>query len=304
MPRKKKNISRSRKSGRKVKAAAQSSPGSTTSTASITAPAAVLDQQKLQQLYTAMLKCRALSRRVQEISSKPEGFAAREAVFAGTLAHSRRDDCVVAAQDAPLIALLRGAQLTSVVAQPISDPISDPIDPSDTAKVSPGQLALIRGMGQARDLLQSGKVALVFCGNDPGALAFQREAVALAAKHKAPVVCLIETNLSLLTAGEHRTGKKRKRTQGHFPEIVVDGADVVAVFRVAQEAVRRARNGQGPSLITCVMPDEGTPDPLAFMEQYLRRKNLWSDEWQRRIADDFTVELDAALTSHQQTSRE
>jgi len=164
-------------------------------------------------------------------------------------------------------------------------------------------------MGQAKEMFDSGRVALVFCGEDPAALAFQTEALALAAKYKAPVVCLIETSLSSL--GE-RT-KTRKPPQHQFPEIVVDGADVVAIFRVAQEAIRRARTGHGPSLIKCVMPDsavaqpeDGTPestrDPLAFMEHYLRGRNLWSAEWHRKIADDFTAEFETARASLAQPS--
>jgi TPP-dependent pyruvate/acetoin dehydrogenase alpha subunit len=78
--------------------------------------------------------------------------------------------------------------------------------------------------------------------------------------------------------------------------IAVDGADVVAVFRVAQEAIRRARTGHGPSLIKCVVPDEDH-DPLEFMEQYLRRKNAWSDEWQVNIAYDFAAQLNSILLS-------
>ncbi|HZD93695.1 MAG TPA: hypothetical protein VE133_05530, partial [Candidatus Sulfotelmatobacter sp.] len=84
-----------------------------------------------------------------------------------------------------------------------------------------------------------------------------------------------------------------------------DGADVVAVFRVVQEAVRRARAGHGPSLILCVMPEassaqmvrKSTHDPLAFMERYLRRRKLWSNEWQKKILDGFRKELDKAVAS-------
>ena len=38
-----------------------------------------------------------------------------------------------------------------------------------------------------------------------------------------------------------------------FPGIIVDGSDVVAVWRVAQESIHRARNGAGPTLIDCRM---------------------------------------------------
>ena len=36
-----------------------------------------------------------------------------------------------------------------------------------------------------------------------------------------------------------------------FPSILVDGNDVVAVWRAAQESIHRARNGAGPTLIEC-----------------------------------------------------
>jgi pyruvate dehydrogenase E1 component alpha subunit len=302
MPRSDKTSSRTRKSpepkkGRaklsaisagKAPAPAVVNPGS--------APAAVLNEQKLQHLYSSMLKCRMLARRVQEISTSPqENVAGREAVLAGALAHLQREDSVVVAHSAFLAGFLRGEPLNALAAQQLSNTAGPAHE-----KASPAQLALAQGMGLAKKLLGSGKVVLAFCGQDPAVPGFQQEALALAAKHKAPIVCLIETNLSS-SAGEQRRGKK-KPAQRRFPEIVVDGADVVAVFRVAQEAIRRARTGHGPSLIKCVMPEEVSAgpqdgavivhDPLAFMERYLRQRNLWSEEWRRSIADEFQRELE------------
>ena len=224
----------------------------------------------------------------------------REAVLAGTLAHSRRHDRVVTAQNAALAALLRGDPLVSVLAQLHSS--SADASSTEQAKESPAQLALIRGIGQAKDLSDTGSIALVFCGEDPSALSFRQEALAITAKHKAPLVCLIETTLSAL-AGEDGPVKKRSKAAPHrFPVIAVDGADVVAIFRVTQEAIRRARSGHGPSLIQCVMPDLGAHDPLAFMEQYLRRKNLWSDERHEELVSEFAAELDSALASIESAS--
>ncbi|HET9836794.1 MAG TPA: thiamine pyrophosphate-dependent enzyme [Candidatus Angelobacter sp.] len=232
-----------------------------------------------------------LCRIAQEIAAPQQIVAGREAVLAGALTHSRRDDYVATSQNAVLAALLRGDQPSSLLAQLFSQDAG----PNAPPQATPGQLALIKAMGASRDLLGSGRVALAFCGADPAALSFQKEALALAAKHKAPVVCLIETTLSSLDAENQASKRKTKRAEPQFPVIVVDGADVVAIFRVVQEAVRRARHGQGPSLVECVMPDQGTADPLVFIEQYLRRKNLWSDEWQRGIADEFAAQLDRAL---------
>jgi TPP-dependent pyruvate/acetoin dehydrogenase alpha subunit len=94
-----------------------------------------------------------------------------------------------------------------------------------------------------------------------------------------------------------------------YPRIPVDGCDVVGVFRVTQEAIRRAREGHGPALIECLTARSSasatndiaktsaqylTQDPLSFMEQYLRRRDLWSDEWPQSIIDGFNRQLNEA----------
>ena len=38
----------------------------------------------------------------------------------------------------------------------------------------------------------------------------------------------------------------------NIPGVRVDGKDVIAVYQAAEEAVQRARRGEGPSLIECV----------------------------------------------------
>ncbi len=56
-----------------------------------------------------------------------------------------------------------------------------------------------------------------------------------------------------------------------FPGVAEDGNDVVAVWRVAQESIHRARNGSGTMLIDLCRA-ELTDDPLAHMEHYLRKR--------------------------------
>src|ERR1051326_419981 len=292
MPRKNNNISRNRKSSGRRKAAAKNPLAQLPlDSKPMPVPAAVLDQQKLQQLYSSMLKCRMLQRRLQEVSPARQVIAGREAVLAGALAHSRPNDYVVTAQNRALVSMLRGHSLSSVLDQLTSD-----AKEAQQEERSLGQLALMEAMEKANGLVDSGNAVLVFCGEDPEALAAQREALALAAKDKAHVVCFVEVRLAALADKAQRRGKKSKSSPSQFPVIAVDGADVVAVFRVAQEAIRRARTGHGPSLIRCVVPDESN-DPLEFMEQYLRRKNAWSDEWQAKTAYDFAAQLNSILLS-------
>jgi TPP-dependent pyruvate/acetoin dehydrogenase alpha subunit len=74
-----------------------------------------------------------------------------------------------------------------------------------------------------------------------------------------------------------------------FPTFLVDGNDVVAVYRVATESIFHARKNHGATLIEWVH----TPgsDPLRTMENYLRNKSLYTPALKR----DLTATLRAQL---------
>jgi hypothetical protein len=64
-----------------------------------------------------------------------------------------------------------------------------------------------------------------------------------------------------------------------IPEIDVDGHDVVAMFRVVSESVRRARNRRGPAVIhahnsTDTQHPDPLGDPLVRFQRYLEAKGL------------------------------
>ncbi len=83
-----------------------------------------------------------------------------------------------------------------------------------------------------------------------------------------------------------------------LPAITVDGSDVVAVYRVATEAITHARKGNGATLIACTaFHSDHSPesDPILKMEAYLSRKSLFSAELKREVTGSFTMELDAAI---------
>lgn len=306
MPGKKKKQLKAAPKRHKAKRAKSKPSGAAASKSSKakTVVAAVLDSQKLQSLYAIMLKTRLLSQRAGEILSaqqKNSITAGREAVLAGAIAHTFSEDSTAAMQNSLLTSFIRGTPLKSVFEQiiPPGQQLSNG-SASDESRIDSSESTLARGMALANEIKGTSNAVLVFTGEfsaDPDA---HYEELALAAQSKLPLVCLAETaNI------EERATNLPTKGAAHFPRIAVDGNDVVAVFRVAQEAVRRARAGHGPSLIECVMPEhsatnplaEETRDPLAFMQQYLQRRNLWSDEWKQKIADEFREELDMAIAN-------
>jgi TPP-dependent pyruvate/acetoin dehydrogenase alpha subunit len=70
-----------------------------------------------------------------------------------------------------------------------------------------------------------------------------------------------------------------------IPRIAVDGSDVVAIYRVCQEALRRAREGTGPTVVDCHFM--GSSDPVAFMESFLNRYGMWSPAWKQQLLSEF-----------------
>ncbi len=72
---------------------------------------------------------------------------------------------------------------------------------------------------------------------------------------------------------ESRADAQRRLRSTNVPVMPVDAADAVAMCRVMQECMLRARNGWGGSLIHALtLP--GAPDPLALLEDHLRKRGL------------------------------
>jgi len=281
-------------------------------TGKTTVPAAVLISDKLKDLYGSMLKCRMLSKKALEwpAADRNGGIRAttlREAVLVGALAHVLPQDFVAVASEGFLASLIKGTSLGKIRGQWTTGAASPSESVADDKRGSRAQRCMVGAMTLAREAKGGAKIVVTLPGEDASARAFQFEALAMAAKHKLPLVCVVETGPSFEWQAEAQ--KRNGSAESHFPEITVDGNDVVAVFRVAQEATRRARSGHGPSLIQCVMPEsegrsgnshnihESSRDPLAFMEQYLRRKSLWSDEWRQRVVEEFGKELEAGFST-------
>ncbi|HZS27941.1 MAG TPA: thiamine pyrophosphate-dependent enzyme, partial [Candidatus Angelobacter sp.] len=242
-----------------------------------TVVAAVLDSHKLQSLYATMLKTQMLNQRAGEILSaqqKDNITAGREAVLVGAIAHALAGDSIAVRHNGLLASFIRGTPLKSIFEQiiPINQQSSDSTA-NQNGMDSSSQSTLAQGMALASEIKETSNVVLVFSGEFSADRAAHYESLALAAQSKLPLVCLAE----ITDIEEHHTSHPSTKGAAHFPRIAVDGNDVVAVFRVAQEAVRRARAGHGPSLIECVMPEhapghvtagkvaEEARDPLAFM---------------------------------------
>jgi acetoin:2,6-dichlorophenolindophenol oxidoreductase subunit alpha len=109
------------------------------------------------------------------------------------------------------------------------------------------------GAGLAAQVRGSGQVALCFFGDGAASEGVLHESMNMASIWKLPVIYFCENNgyAVSVTSGESLSVPDvAMRAAGYsMPGVVVDGQDVLAVYLATKEAVRRARAGEGPSLV-------------------------------------------------------
>ena len=227
----------------------------------------LISDEKFRELYAALLQCRMLDQRLKSGRSY-ERWPGREACTAGVIACLRSGDSVTASPRGLLAGYLQNGSL---------------MQPHVAASTATARLAAATGDGLRHKLDKQGNIAVVFAGaGDPDRM---REVFAAAGDSSLPVLYVMESGLPLA------------EVCGGLPVIRVDGADSVAVYRVAHESVTRAREGGGPTIVECaVWPDEeATRDSLARLEQYLSGKKLFRQDWKLRLEKKYGKILDEAV---------
>lgn len=118
-----------------------------------------------------------------------------------------------------------------------------------------GNIPVATGAGLARDLLNTNDVVLCFFGDGATSTGNFHESLNLAGLWRLPVVYIIENNLYGMSIPIQNAAAETDlagRSQIYqMPGIVVDGMDVLAVREAVFDAVQRARQKEGPSLIEC-----------------------------------------------------
>jgi TPP-dependent pyruvate/acetoin dehydrogenase alpha subunit len=183
----------------------------------------------------------------------------------------------------------------------------------------PAMIPVITGIALAFQLRQEARVAIGWCGDGAAARGDMHEAMNLAGVRNLPIVYIIDNNQyaystpnRLSFACEHLAD--RGPAYG-FEGIVVDGTDVVTVFREAQRAIEKAREGGGPTVIELItlrmeghavhddagyvprelLADFGSRDPLDRFRAWLQEVEECSDDEFSAIDDDVRAWIDAGV---------
>jgi 2-oxoisovalerate dehydrogenase E1 component alpha subunit len=175
------------------------------------------------------------------------------------------------------------------------------------------------GIALAAKIRRTGQVAMTAMGEGSSNQGDVHEGLNFAAIHRLPFILVVENNgyaISVPATKELATENVADRASGYgIPGIVVDGGDVLACYRVAKEAVDRARRGDGPTLIEAKVirmtahssDDQQTKyrpeaeladlrghDALPRFRDQLRAAGVLDDAEEARIAAEIKAEVDAA----------
>lgn len=177
------------------------------------------------------------------------------------------------------------------------------------------------GAGFSNKFRKTNDVSISFFGDGASNEGSVHEAANMAALYKLPVVFVCENN----GYGEYTPQRNHQaivdvadRAAGYgMPGVVVDGMDVVAVYEAAEQAIARARAGEGPTLLECktyryydhvgrrgmgltYRTDEEVEewrqrDPIASLEQRLAEQDILSAEAAEAVHAEITKDLEAAV---------
>jgi pyruvate dehydrogenase E1 component alpha subunit len=248
----------------------------------------------------------------------------QEAAQLGTIAHLRPSDWMVPAFRETAAEIWRGRSLESIIIynNGYNEGVDIPEDRNDMPISVPvgSQIIHAVGLGWAAQYRKTDDVAMAFFGDGATSQGDFHEGLNFAAVFQVPVIFVCQNNhwaISVPLCKQTRSKTLAQKALAYgMPGIQVDGNDILAVYAAAQEAVERARNGGGPTLIECVTyrlmmhttaddpkryrSDEEVEqwrkrDPLIRFERYLLDKGLLSDAQRKQVESEVLDEIQTAL---------
>jgi acetoin:2,6-dichlorophenolindophenol oxidoreductase subunit alpha len=181
-------------------------------------------------------------------------------------------------------------------------------------------IPLAAGVGLGLKMKKAGGVVVTIFGDGASNRGDFHEGINLAAALRLPVIFLLANNQWAISVPlEKATGGVTRlsvRAAGYgIPGVTVDGNDVLKVHEAAAKAIKRARSGEGPTLLECLIhrrtghgmsdPDnyrdekekkEGEKkDPILRFKKELISKGRLTEEGYTEIEERVAKELDDAI---------
>ncbi|MGG3853442.1 thiamine pyrophosphate-dependent dehydrogenase E1 component subunit alpha [Caldifermentibacillus hisashii] len=226
-------------------------------------------------IYEKMNDIRLFEDKVHEIFSSGEipGFvhlyAGEEAVATGVCAHLNNNDYITSTHRGHGHCIAKGCDLNGMMAEIFGKETglckgkggSMHIADIDKGMLGAngmvgGGFPLAVGAGLRNKYLKTDNVVVCFFGDGAANEGTFHEGLNLASIWKLPVIFVCENNMfGEATPQAYASASKtiaERSVAYNMPGVRVDGKNVLEVYEEAGNAIERARNGEGPTLIECV----------------------------------------------------
>lgn len=280
-------------------------------------------------LYRTMLLARRFDERMFNLQRQGRigtfaPISGQEAAHLGAVAPLRPSDWLVPAFRETGAEIWRGRSLESILAyfngfneageippEMNNLPISVPVG---------SQIVHAVGVAWAMKYRQTDDVAVAFFGDGATSQGDFHEGLNFAAVFAVPAIFVCQNNqwaISIPLSKQTRSQTLAQKAIAYgMPGIQVDGNDILAVYAATQEAIARARAGQGPTLIECVTyrmsvhttaddpkryraDEEVEPwkkkDPIIRFQRYLEQKKLTNDAALEKMEAEVLEEIQTSV---------
>jgi pyruvate dehydrogenase E1 component alpha subunit len=233
-----------------------------------------LEPEKMIGMYQTMLRIRRFEEKVMDMYARQlipgitHLYIGEEAVATGVCANLKTDDYITSTHRGHGHCIAKGGELKLMMAELFGKTTGYCHGKGGSMHIANIDLGILGangivaagmpiagGAALAIKMRKGSQVVVSFFGDGACNQGAFHESLNLAAVWKLPVVFVCENNLYGISVAAKRVGSiqdyyLRKASYG-IEGCKVDGNDLLAVYEAAGEAVSRAREGKGPTLIEC-----------------------------------------------------
>lgn len=289
-----------------------------------------LSQETLNDMYQWMVKARLLDKRFLTLQRQGRigtyaPFSGQEAAQIGSALALKKQDWMFPSYRDLAACLVHGLSIEQALlycrghlhgSQTPADLHVFPIQ-----IIIAGQIPQASGCAWASKLKGEDSVSICYFGDGATSEGDFHEGLNFAAVYQLPAIFFCQNNQWAISVPLHKQMASQsiagKAAAFGMKGVQVDGNDILAVYQVTQEAVQRAKNGEGPTLIEAVTYRQGPhttaddptkyrdqaevqkwtteKDPLARFEAFLSKRGMWSEEVRDSYISQFEAEVNEAI---------
>ncbi len=296
-------------------------------------PAFAADAEVMRAMYRMMVLCRLFDAKAINLqrTGKLGTYApctGHEATHVGVGAAMRPEDVLCPVYREYGTQLWRGVTLTEILTYWAGDErgtdFAGPREDFPWCVPIASQCPHAAGVAMAFKIRNQPRCAVAYIGDGGTSQGAFHEAVNLAGAQQLPAVFVVVNNgwaISVPASAQTAAATFAQKGLGNgVPGVQVDGNDVIAVRKVMEDALQRARTGGGPTVVEAVtyrLSDHTTADdasryrpaaeleaawklePLLRTRAWLGAQGWWSDADETALRADCSARIDAAVAAYQ-----